>query len=61
MMGRVEVQEGKIVITIAHLPSLISDLAVGQFLSESISVAIRECFAANPDSFDPFSIEAKPC
>ena len=55
-MGMVEVQGGKIVVTLDYLPGLLNDVK-GPFLAASISVAIRECFSANPESFNPFSVK----
>ena len=56
-MGRVEVQGGKIVIELDYLPGLLSSEEEGKFIADSISVAIRECFSANPESFNPFSVK----
>ena len=56
-MGWVEVKAGKIVIELDYLPGLQSEEASGIFLADSISIAIVECFSANPDSFDPISLK----
>ena len=53
--GTVTVGDGKIAITLDHLPSMVSADATRDFVVEAISLALKACFDARPSSFDKFS------
>ncbi len=50
-MGTVNVQNGVITIQLDYVPHMTEDFT-SIFLTDSISVALRECFNVAPDTFN---------
>ena len=53
--GTVTVANGKIHVVVDSLPGITSGDAVGEFLAESIKLAILACWKARPEAFERLS------
>jgi hypothetical protein len=53
VMGFVEIEKGKIKITLDYVPSMITDEARRDFVVDAIALSLKACFDKNPDAFDP--------
>lgn len=52
-MGRVTVAKGKIDIELNYLPGMVSEGATRDFLVDAIGLALKACYDADPESFNP--------
>ena len=54
--GTITVEKGLITIKLDYLPSLTSDEAMADFLSNSVAIATRLCYYEDPKAFDPHDL-----
>lgn len=59
-MGVVTVSKGQIVVVLDYVPSMITPEARRDFITDVISLALKECYDRKAHAFDPHSMEGKP-
>lgn len=55
VMGFVEIEKGKIKITLDYLPGMITSDAQRDFVVDAIGLSLKACFDKSPSAFDPHS------
>jgi hypothetical protein len=54
-MGYIKVSKGRIEIRLDFVPSMVSEASTRDFLMDAIGLALRSCYDARPQAFDPHS------